>query len=516
MSEVLSGALALLFAPQTLAAMLGAGVFGLFVGAVPGLTATMATALLVPLTFYMEPVPAIAAMLTASAMAIFAGDIPSALLRMPGTPASAAYADTLHAMTRAGRVEQGLGICLLASAIGGLFGALVLALAAPALAELALGFSSFEYFWLACLGLSCAAFVAGPRPVKGAISLLLGLLFSTVGLDPVTGVTRFTFGQVDLVGGLGLVPVLIGMFAMAEILRFVATSERLRPAGDGPIGNVLRGVVPILWRQRLAVARGNLLGVGIGALPGVGADIAAWIAYALARRRAGRRPEPDADAGAVAGGAAANNASLAAAYVPATVFGIPGDSITAIVIGVLFMKGLTPGPTVFLHQPTLVYAVFLAFFLANLLLVPLGLAAIRLARWILGIPREVLMPIILLFCIVGAFAMTNTIFSVWVMLAMGLLGWLMEENGVPVAPLVLGLVLGPMVQENFLTSMMKSDGSFAAFFERPLAGLLGLVTLAVWTVPVLLALARRLRRRPRPHAGATSPADPLASPRGHG
>ncbi len=494
MAEVIAGALAILFAPQTLAVMVTAGLFGLFVGAVPGLTATMATALLVPLTFYMEPVPAIAAMITASAMAIFAGDIPSALLRMPGTPASAAYADALYRLTREGRVELGLGTCLLASAVGGLFGALVLTLAAPALAEVALGFSTFEYFWLACLGLSCAAFVAGPKPVKGAIALLLGLLFSTVGLDPVTGVTRFTFDNVDLVGGLGLVPVLIGMFALAEILRFAATAERLRLESDGRIGNVFCGVLPLLWRQRLAVARGKALGVAIGALPGAGADIAAWIAFAMARRRTARRPDPDGDAGAIAGGAAANNASLAAAYVPATVFGIPGDSITAIVIGVLFMKGLTPGPAVFLHQPELVYAVFFAFFLANLLLVPLGLLAIRLARRLLAIPREVLMPIILLFCIVGAFAMTNTMFSVWVMLVMGLLGWLMEENGIPVAPLVLGLVLGPMVQENFLTSMMKSDGSFLAFFERPLAGALGAITIAVWLAPLAIVFARRLRR----------------------
>lgn len=508
--EVISAALAQLSAPTTLLAMLSAGIFGLCVGAVPGLTATMATALLVPLTFYMEPVPAIAAMVAASAMAIFAGDLPAVLLRMPGTPASAAYVDAVHRLTLAGKAELALGICLVASALGGLFGALILTLAAPQLAEFALNFSSFEYFWLACLGLTCAAFVAGPDPLKGVVALLLGLFFSTVGLDPITGVTRFTFGNVDLVGGLGLVPVLIGMFAMAEILRSVTTLDTAELLVRRRIGNVLEGLVPVLWRNRRAVLRGNLIGVSVGALPGVGADIAAWISYALGRRRAERLGSEDGEAAAIASAAAANNASLGAAYVPATVFGIPGDSITAIVIGVLFMKGLTPGPTVFLHQPALIYAVFFSFFLANLMLVPLGLLAIRVGRQILAVPRQALMPVILLFCIVGAFAMTNTVYSVWVMLAMGILGWIMEQNGYPVAPLVLGLVLGPMVQDNFLTSMMKSDGEILAFFSRPLAGTLGVLTVLVWLTPLGLRLCRVLRG---PRAGAVAPdAAPLASP----
>jgi TctA family transporter len=490
--EMIGAALHHLTAPWTLLVILLSGVFGLFVGAIPGLTATMATALLVPLTFYMEPVPAIAAMVTASAMAIFAGDLPGALLRMPGTPASAAYVDAVHQMTRSGKAELALGICLVCSALGGMFGAVVLTLAAPALAEFALNFSSYEYFWLACLGLTCAAFVSGDNPIKGLISLLLGLFVSTIGLDPVTAVPRFTFGYVELTGGLGLVPVLIGMFALSEIFRSVTALEPATYMHQKKIGNVFKGLVPVLRRNWFEIGRGNVIGVLVGALPGVGADIAAWICYAIGKRRATRRPGEDGEVGAIASATAANNSSLGGAYVPATVFGIPGDSITAIIIGVLFMKGMTPGPTVFLHAPDLIYGVFLSFFLANLLMLPLGFMAIRAARQILSIPREVLMPVILLFCIVGSFAMTNTLYSVWVMLAMGVLGWLMEENGIPVAPFVLGLVLGPLVQDNFLTSMMKSEGSFLAFFERPLAGTFGVVTLAVWLIPIGLWVWRRM------------------------
>ncbi len=206
--------------PTVLLAMLLSGLFGMFVGAVPGLTATMATALLVPITFFLPPVPAIAAIVTATAMAIFAGDIPGALLRIPGTPASAAYTDESYAMTRKGQGETALGIGLVFSCIGGLFGTAVLIVAAPALAEVAIKFSSFEYFWLVVLGLTCAVFITSDTPLKGLVTLLLGLLLGCVGLENPAGHPRFTFGNADLLGGLSLIPAMIGMFAISEILRF--------------------------------------------------------------------------------------------------------------------------------------------------------------------------------------------------------------------------------------------------------------------------------------------------------
>src|SRR2546421_11842394 len=218
-SAVLAQAFALVFDPYVLWVIFASAIFGLFVGAVPGLTATMATALLVPVTFFMPPVPAIASIVTATAMAIFAGDIPSCLLRMPGTPASAAYTDEAYAMTKKGQGEVALGAGLVFSVIGGLFGTAVLIMAAPALAEIALKFSSFEYFWLVVLGLASAVFLAIGSPLKGVISLLLGLLVSAVGLDNPAGFPRFTFGNAELAGGLTLIPIMIGMFAVSEILR---------------------------------------------------------------------------------------------------------------------------------------------------------------------------------------------------------------------------------------------------------------------------------------------------------
>ncbi|HVJ23035.1 MAG TPA: tripartite tricarboxylate transporter permease, partial [Burkholderiales bacterium] len=232
----------LVFDPYVLGVILASAAFGLFVGAVPGLTATMATALLVPVTFFMDPVPAIASIVTATAMAIFAGDIPSCLLRMPGTPASAAYTDEAYAMTRNGQGELALGAGLVFSVIGGLFGTAVLIVAAPALAEVALKFSSFEYFWLVSLGLLCAVFIAFANPLKGIVSLLLGLLVASVGLDNPAGFPRFTFDNAELAGGLTLIPIMIGMFAVSEIIRSVSKIDEPWQMARAQIGNVFRGM----------------------------------------------------------------------------------------------------------------------------------------------------------------------------------------------------------------------------------------------------------------------------------
>jgi TctA family transporter len=451
----------------------------------------MATALLVPVTFFMEPVPAIASIVTATAMAIFAGDIPSCLLRMPGTPASAAYTDEAYAMTRKGQGELALGAGLVFSVIGGLFGTAVLIMAAPALAEIALKFSSFEYFWLVVLGLLCAVFIAFANPLKGLVSLLLGLLVASVGLDNPAGFPRFTFGNAELSGGLTLIPIMIGMFAVSEILRNVARIDQPWEMAQARIGNVFRGMWGLTRRYKVAVLRGSALGTAVGVLPGAGADIGAWMSYAVSKKFS-REPEKFGTGhveGIVEAGAA-NNSALAGAWVPALVFGIPGDSITAIVIGVLYIKGLNPGPSIFMSNAVSIYAIFMVFILANLLLLPLGIAAIKGAKQLLRVPREVLMPVILLFCIVGSFAINNSIFGVVLMLAFGVIAYLMEENGFPVAPAILGMVLGAMLEEHFIRAMIRADGSFLAFFERPIAGGLGALAVMVACVPLIRWMLR--------------------------
>ena len=450
--------------------MLGASLFGLFVGAVPGLTATMATALLVPVTFFMAPIPAIAAIVTATAMAIFSGDIPGCLLRMPGTPASAAYTDEAYAMTKKGQAELALGAGLVFSAVGGLFGTAVLMVSAPALAEFALKFSSFEYFWLVLMGLTCAVFISTDTPLKGLTTLFIGLLIAGVGLNNPAAFPRFTFGSTELLGGIGLIPLMIGMFAVSEIIRYMVSTEGEALIVDKPIGNVFKGMWGLAVKYPKQILRGSALGTLIGALPGAGADIAAWMSYAMSKKFS-KEPEKFGTGhveGIVESGSA-NNSALAGAWIPALVFGIPGDSITAIVIGVLYMKNMNPGPTLFTTNPENIYAVYLLFIVANLIMLPLGWLCIKVAKRILRVPRDILMPVILLFCIVGAFAINNTAFDVGIMLVAGLVAWLLEENGFPITPLILGVVLGGMLEENFVSSMIKADGNLLGFFARPIA-----------------------------------------------
>ena len=494
MIETLGAALGMLASPKVGFVVILSSLYGLFIGMVPGLTATMAAALLVPLTFFMDPLPALAAMVTMEAMAIFAGDIPAALVRIPGTPSSAAYTDESYEMTKKGQGRLVLGVDVMASVIGGLMGAVILMIAAPLLAEVALLFTSFEYFWLAVLGLSATVMIATSSRVKAALALLVGLFLSTVGVDITLGFPRFTFGSVELLNGVNFIPAMIGLFGVSEILRNMGSSELRLPIAAVTTRKIFQGVGQTLARYRLNVTRSGLLGTFVGILPGAGADIAAWLAYAVSQRSS-KEPEKFGTGhieGIVDAGTA-NNSALAGAWVPALVFGIPGDSITAIVIGVLFMKGLRPGPMIFEQQPQLVYAVYLTFILANLLMIPFGWLAIKTSTVVLKVRRNVLLPAILLFCIVGSFAINNTLFDVGLMLVMGVMGYLFEANGIPVAPIVLGIVLGPIVEQNFMVSMIKSEWDLLQFFTRPMAGILGVLTILTWLLPLLPGLRKGLR-----------------------
>jgi TctA family transporter len=373
-------------------------------------------------------------------------------------------------------------------------GAVVLMTAAPLLAEVALKFTSFEYFWLAALGLSATVMIASSDPLKAGLALLVGLFFSCVGLDITLGYPRFTFGSTELLNGVDFIPAMIGLFGVSEILRNMGSSHLQYPITAVKAEKIFSGVAKTLWKYKLNMVRAGGIGVFIGILPGAGADIAAWIAYAAAKR-CSKEPElygkgaiePIVDAGT------ANNACLAGDWVPALVFGIPGDSITAIVIGILFMKGLRPGPMIFQQQPELVYAVYISFIIANILMVPFGYLTIKVSGTMLKVPRNILMPAILMFCIVGSFAINNSFFDVGMMLAMGILGYFFENNGIPVAPIVLGMVLGPIVEQNFMVSMIKSEWDLTQFFTRPTAAILGVMTILTWLAPFIPAMIKRVR-----------------------
>lgn len=481
-------AVELIVQPYVILIICISALYGLFVGAIPGLTATMATALLVPVTFFMDPVPALAAIVTMEAMAIFAGDIPGALVRIPGTPSSAAYVDESYALTQKGLAGFVLGTDVTVAAIGGMIGSVILISLAPRLAEVAMQFTSFEYFWLACIGLSCSVLVTKGSLLKGLVSLLIGLMMTTVGVDITLGFPRFTFEITDFLNGFTFIPAMIGMFGISEVMRNVCQQDCAFNVGSVQTSHMFKGIGKTIRRYKLNIVRSGIVGTFVGILPGAGADIGAWIAYALSKKFS-KEPEKYGTGhieGIVDAGTA-NNAGLGGAWVPALVFGIPGDSITAIVIGVLFMKGLRPGPMIFQQTPEILYAVYVAFILANIILIPFGVLAIKAGSQMLKVPQNVLMPAILMFCVVGSFAINNTTFDVGVMLACGILAYFMESNDIPVAPAILGIVLGRLLEDSFMVSMIKSEWVLTEFFSRPVAGGLGVVTIILWTSPFIAA-----------------------------
>jgi putative tricarboxylic transport membrane protein len=486
-------ALGMVLDPYVLAVIFASAVYGLVVGCIPGLSATMATALLVPLTFFMPPVPAIAAIVTTSTMAIFSGDIPGCLLRIPGTPASAAYVDDSYQMTLRGEPELALGIGLWFSVIGGLFGTVVMMVASPAIADFALGFGSVEFFWIVMLGLGGAVFIGSSTPLKACVALLIGLMFAMVGMNNPAGQPRFTFESTEMLGGVSLIPMMVGMFACSEVMRHMIDDGSAPKVVIRKIGPIFANMWRLTKEYPWQLIRGSALGTVIGIQPGSGADMAAWMSYAMSKRLS-KTPEKFGTGhpeGLIEAGAS-NNSSLAGAWIPALVFGIPGDSITAIAIGVLMMKNMAPGPTIFVNNPQNVYALFLVFVIANLLMLPLGWAIIKVAARVLQVPRKILMPIILLFAIVGSYAINNSLFDVGLMLGFGVLAFVMEENGFPVAPVILGVVLGPLLEEYFINSMIKSDGSLIGLFNRPIAAVLAAFTIGiiVWTIIAALRPAK--------------------------
>nr|WP_287855346.1 tripartite tricarboxylate transporter permease [Klebsiella sp.] len=454
-------------------AVLAASAFGLFVGSIPGLTATMAVALMVPFTFFMDPIPALALMISVGASSIYAGDIPGALLRIPGTPASAAYVADSNELVKQGKVNRVLGIGLVSSVIGGIIGSFILMGAAPMLAKFALKFSSYEYTWLSLLGLTCATLVVGNHPLKGMVTLCLGLLMACIGYDQISGIPRFTFGQISLLQGVNFIPAMIGLFAISGAIEYyrdrVVEAVRSVPETQSGI-NLFKGMGQVIWSRKLNLGRSSIIGTLIGALPGAGADIAAWISYAISKKFS-KQPQlyGHGSEEAIVDSSSSNNASLAGSWIPSLVFGIPGDSAAAIIIGVLYMKDMNPGPTLFLFQADKLYAVFILFLIANLALLPLATLAVSFIKRIIWIDKAILYPIILIFSIVGSFAIDNSVSSVVVMLVMGVIGYWLQRKEYPISPIILGMILGPMLEKNLLSSMIKAGGDPMAFVARPIS-----------------------------------------------
>ena len=484
-----------LFAPSILIPWLLGMLFGIFVGATPGLTATMAVALIVPFSYHLPDTNAsLALIIGVSFTAIFAGDIPATLLRIPGTPASAAATLDGHAMAKKGKASLALFIDLFCSSLGGMVGVAALVFLAPQLGRLALKFTSYEYFWLGILGLGVSAIVSGRAVALGWLSAALGMGLSMVGMDIVSGAQRFTMGSAELMNGIEFIPVMIGLFGISEVLRNLGelrsdvsssstSSAKPPPPVPSDVAEKLVGsnflsrdlkemglALRTIWKHKWNFLRSSLTGSVIGALPGAGADIAAWGAYGAARKLS---KNPNEFGSGIADGViaptSANNAAVGGAWIPALVFGIPGDAVTAIVLGAFMVYDIRPGPMLFEQDAARVTGLFWIAFLTQFFLIPCGYLGVKFFSWILKAKRALVLGAVILFSVVGSYSLRNSLFDVWVMLVFGVVGRFMEARKAPLAPLILGLILGPMIEENLRTGLIKSSGSWAPFFQRPIS-----------------------------------------------
>lgn len=441
---------------------------GIFVGALPGLTATMGVALLVPLTYWLEPVPAMMVLLGVYVGAMYGGAIPAILIRTPGTPAAAATAFDGYPLAQQGRAGAALGMACITGVIGGVFSTLVLMFASPAVAQFALKFGPPEYFALAVFGLTIIASLSVHSLTKGLLMGIFGLLLATVGMDPITAVPRFTFGRQELLDGIPFIAVLIGVFALAEVFYQVSRNEEKQvPVAQWgrvlPTAQEMKQVMP-------ATSLSCMSGTMLGALPGVGGDVAAFVAYDHAKKLS-KAPERFGE-GSMEGLAAAecaNNSVTGGAMIPMLTMGIPGDSVTAVLLGAMMMHGLKPGPELFQKEADLVGAIFMGLLIANLLVLPIGLLGAKLFAQTMRLPRQYLLPLIIVLCVIGAYAINNSFFDVGIAFLFGVVGWWLKRWDFPLGPLVLGLILGKMVEENLRRSLILSGGSPLIFLTHPIA-----------------------------------------------
>ena len=485
-------ALGLIFTFEGLLVLSLGTMLGIILGALPGIGSTVAVAMILPFTLSMSQAPAILLLLAIHAGSVYGGSISAILINTPGTPQSAATCLDGYPMAQRGEAGKALGWATVASVIGGLASAVVLIFAAPQLAAFALNFGPIETFALILLGLTCIVSVSEGSLIKGLMAGFMGLFLSTVGGDPITGEARFTFGHFQLIAGFDLLAVVIGVFALSEVLtRAAASPEDIKPLV------AFNGIVlPKLseWKGRVkGLVKSVLIGNGIGVLPGTGAATAAFIAYAEARRSAPTRAnfgkgEPD---GLIAS-ESANNAVTGGTLVPTMALGIPGDAITAVMLATLTLHGVTPGIRLMSDNPVLMAAIFAGFFVINLMLLPLGMVVSRMAAPILRIKEAYMLVMISLLCTVGVFFVRGNPFDLLVMAVAGIIGFILRRQGYPMAPLVIGMVLGPTLEISLRQGLIITDGSFSAFFVgHPIAGVLAVIAVGMLALPVIRVIKDR-------------------------
>lgn len=467
-----------LLTPTTLFNSLWATAFGIIVGMLPGLQATMGVALITGLTFRFPAEQVVVILISVYVGAIYGGSRSAILLNIPGTAANAATCLDGNPLARKGQAGYAIGLATTASAVGTFIGLLALGIVSPLLGKIALSFKSWEFFTLAIFGIVICGNLTAPKdPLKGWVAGLFGLLLSQIGRDPIHAYPRFTFGTVALSGGLSLIPVLVGTYGVSEIIGVMKMPKAYTVRTK--VDRVLPRMADFV-RYWKTIIRSGIIGVIVGAIPGVGEDTAAWISYDVAKRSS-KNPD-EFGRGSYDGLIAAetgNNACIGGAIIPVLTLAVPGSAPAAVLLAAMWLHGIRPGPLLPIEQPMFIGTVIAIFMLATIFMAILGLSWVRPLVKVLQVPRTILMPIVLVLCTVGAYAINGRLFDIYLTVLFGVIGFFMRSNDFPAAPLVLGFILGPMADDNLRRALVISGGSLAPFFARPICQVLWALTLLV-------------------------------------
>ncbi|NLB90722.1 MAG: tripartite tricarboxylate transporter permease [Clostridiales bacterium] len=482
--SVFTDAAALLLNPTTLILILAGTVFGIVIGALPGLTSTMGVALLVPITFGMSPDKGLALLGAIYCSSTYAGAISAILINIPGTPANCCTIFDGYPMTKMGQSDRAIALATIASAIGGFLSIFALLFLAPPLASLALQFGPQEYFLLALFGVSIIASLSEKNVLKGFFSGFLGLFLSIIGMHPLTGYMRFTFGIPELYSGVPLVLALIGLYSIPEVIEMLGDRNVQDASATKMKSGAIKHMMEI-FRYKYLTLRATVIGIIVGIIPGAGSSIASFIAYDDARKIS-KKPEEfgkGSPEGIIAS-ETANNAVVGGSLVPALTLGVPGNAVSAVLLGGLMIHGLKPGPVLFTQNAPIVYSFILSLFVSNLVFIPVGLFIAKYCVRLIETPPAILGPIVIGLAAVGSLALNLSLPEVWIMLGIGIIGWLMKEFDVPREPLVLGLVLGTMSEGELARALSLVHGDILALilnmFKSPIC--LGMIVLTAWSI----------------------------------
>lgn len=489
--------------PASLFNVAWATLLGLVIGILPGLTATMGVALLVTLTYKMVPDQAILTLMCVYLGAIYGGSRTAILLNIPGTPANAAATLDGHPLALQGKAGLAMGLATTSSTLGTLVGIFFLAIIAPVLSEAALKFGSYEFFWLALFGVVISGQMTGSdTPLKGYIAGILGLLVAMIGMETLHAHQRFTFGIAALGGGVDLIPAMVGAFGLAEIL---SSMKRTARAHIVPVNDRVVPRLSEIFQYWKTIIRSGIIGTFVGIIPGVGEDVGSWTSYAAARR-ASKNPEQfgkGSQEGLIAA-ETGDNAVVSAAMIPTLTLALPGSAAAAVLIAAMLIHGIRPGPMLMVENPVFLYQVVAMLLLATLANLVFGLSLTKLFIKVLAVPRERLMPVIYVLCVVGSFAITQRMFDVYVMLVFGVVGFVLREMKYPMAPLVLGIVLGDLLDLNLRRGLMLTNGDPTPFFTRPISAVICLVIVVIilMSIPAVSKRVRTIFNRRGGAAGA--------------